>query len=226
MTTEIVNICISLILMIGLVFCLRKGYLSPEAFGGVKNAVDSVADGFELTAESTVFEKLMKYARIAFHAAEQLAYVGKITAEERNTKALEMVEGFAAMEGLAYGDAEKETTIAALEAMCDMNGHSERQEEDRVLYADGYDVPMEQWPLEQIKCFLKDNDLGMPDTLPANEAECKVALLEYFTALAHKGEKVSCETTVQVEEAEAETESAPGWMEQRFLNSEAPAPDA
>lgn len=226
MTTEIVNICISLILMIGLVFCLRKGYLSPEAFGGVKNAVDSVAEGFELTAESTVFEKLMKYARIAFHAAEQLAYVGKIAAEERNVKALEMVEGFAAMEGLAYGDAEKETTAAALEAMCDMNGHSITQEEEGTPRAVGYYIPMEEWPLEQIKCFLKDNDLGMPDTLPVNEAECKVALLEYFAALANKGEKVCYETTVQVEETADEAEPAPGWMERRFLNSEAPAPDA
>lgn len=226
MSTEFINFCISLILMVALVWAIRHNYMPPEAFGGAKKVVDGIADGITLTGDSSLFEKLMVYARIAFHAAEQLAYVGKITAGERNAKALEMVEGFAAMEGLDYGDAEKKTAAAALEAMCDMNGHTEKQETGAV-WAEGYDVPMEQWPLEQIKCFLKDNDLGMPDTLPVNEAECKVALLEYFTALAYKGEKVTCETTVKAEKDPAgESDADAGWMEQRFMNAEAPADDA
>ena len=104
---SIIALCLALITAGVLILLFKKRIIDEKAIEGVGQVLDGIpiSEGPE-------------YAKIAVHAVEQLVKNGKIDRDDetRKNKAMAMVETAAKVDGLTFGEAEKETASICIEA--------------------------------------------------------------------------------------------------------------
>jgi hypothetical protein len=113
---------IIVVIVLAVLVLWKKGIITVSTMKTVSNAIEGIAT---LETSESLMSKLIQYANIAFHAAEQLAKIGEIAAEERKAKALELVKQYAVTDGTELTTTAIQTADSIIEANCDLNGHKD-----------------------------------------------------------------------------------------------------
>jgi len=109
---SIIALCLALITAGVLILLFKKRIIDEKAIEGVGQVLDGIP------ISEGPFVMIREYAKIAVHAVEQLVKNGKIDRDDetRKNKAMAMVETAAKVDGLTFGEAEKETASICIEA--------------------------------------------------------------------------------------------------------------
>ena len=109
---SIIALCLALIVAGVLILLFKKRIIDEKAIEGV----GQVLDGIPVTEGP--FAMIRNYAKVAVGAVEQLVKNGKIERDDdtRKDAAMDMVETAAKVDGLTFGDAEKEAASICIEA--------------------------------------------------------------------------------------------------------------
>ncbi|MCE5342773.1 MAG: hypothetical protein LLF96_04180 [Eubacteriales bacterium] len=111
---------IIIVIVLAVLVLWKKGIITVSTVSRVSDAIEGIAT---LETSESLMSKLIQYANIAFHAAEQLAKTSEIAAEERKAKALELVNQYAVTDGIELTSAALQAADSIIEANCDINGH-------------------------------------------------------------------------------------------------------
>ena len=111
-TVSIIALCLALIVAGVIILLFKKRIIDEKAIEGV----GKVLDGIPITEGP--FVMIRDYAKIAVRAVEQLVKNGTIDRDDetRKSAAMNMVEAAAKVDGLTFGDAEKEAASICIEA--------------------------------------------------------------------------------------------------------------
>lgn len=123
---QLATLVTELIVIFLLVILLKRQAINADDFPKISAILDGILKLSGVgPVDSSIFARLVAYAKHAVHAVEQMYRNGLIEAEDRKGTAVSMVESFALTDGVQLNGEMVSMVHNLIEAECDLMGHSE-----------------------------------------------------------------------------------------------------